>query len=160
MKRGFTLVEQVMVIVIIGFISLVFAVFIREGTSAWIYLSSQKNIALSTRSALLRVVREIKRMDQSSGITVCTSTEISFADIDHNVINFKQTGTQLLRNGQVLLDNLQESGGLTFQSFDNTGIISPNLSQISLITCRLVVTERNNRFALMSAAAVRTRRLK
>ncbi|MBI5399880.1 hypothetical protein HZB07_04640 [Candidatus Saganbacteria bacterium] len=159
-RKAFTLIEEVMIIVIIGVLAMVFAVYIREGTAAWQFLSTQKNLALSSRAALNRINRELKRVNQNFNITIYSSSEISFIDIDNNVVDFRQSGSQLLRGSQVLLNNLQSPNGLTFQYFNSSGDITADPSQMRVVRCRLAVVDRGNKFALESAAGIRVRRLK
>jgi hypothetical protein len=159
MKKAFTLIEEIMIIVLIGILAMVFAVYIREGAAAWHYLSTQKNMALADRAALNRIVREIKRVVVNTDISVHTTTEVAFLDVDAHNVSFSQNGSQLLRNGQVMLDKLADPGGLTFQYLNNTGSATTEVSQISVVVCRIVTVERNNRFALESAAGIRSRRL-
>ena len=158
MRRGFTIVEAITVIVLLGIISGVFAVYIREGFDAWRFLSGQKNIALSTRASLNRMVRELKRVKENANLTTFTSKEVTFLDVDNDLITFSQNGTDLLRNTDILLDDLQDPCGLFITYLDKDGNETAQKTDIRTIHVRLTVIKGENKFVIESAARIRVRR--
>ena len=159
MKRGFTLIEAIVVIVIIGIISFVFALYIREGFDAWRFLSGQKSIALSSRAAINRVVRELKRAKRNVNITTRTSKEVTFLDIYDETITFSQEGTTLFRNSDILLDNLQDPCGLAISYLDKDGSQTAVKDEVQVIRVRLISKKDENRFIIESAARIRVKKL-
>jgi len=155
MKKGVTLIETIVVIVLIGIISMVFAVYIREGFDAWAFISGQKGLAFETRAALYRTVREIKRINHNLGISTHTAQQITFVDIDNNTVTFSQEGTRLLRNSDILLENLKNPGGLTFSYLDQNGNTAVYRENIYTVRLRLITLKGQNRFVIESAAALR-----
>jgi prepilin-type N-terminal cleavage/methylation domain-containing protein len=160
MKKGFTLIEQVVVLVIVGILALVFAVYIREGIGAWHFLSGQKNITLSSRAALNRVVKELRRIRQNTNITTHTSKEITFIDVENQTVTFSQSGSSLLRGSEVLLDDLQDPCGLNFSYLDDQGNETAITNQMRVVRCRLTVVKGDNKFVLESAARIAVRKIK
>lgn len=159
-RKGFTIIETIIVLVLVGILSLVFAVYIREGFGAWQFLSGQKRITLSSRAALNRVVKELKRAKQNTNIVTHTSQEVSFLDVENNTVTFSQSGSNLLRDSDVLLKNLQDPGGLNFTYLDKDGNQTAITSDMRVIRCRLTVVKGENKFVLESAARIRVRRVK
>ena len=155
MRKGFTLIETIVVMVIVGIISLIFAAYVREGFEAWVFFSGQKGLAFETRAALYRVVREIKLINHNLGISTHTSQQISFEDIYGNPVTFSQEGTRLRRNNDILLENLENPNGLTFSYFDKNGSSANFRENIYLVRIRLVTVKGQNRFVIESAAALR-----
>ena len=153
-RRGFTIIETIIVVVLVGILSLFFAVYIREGFGAWQFLSGQKSITLSSRAALNRVVKELR---QNTEIKTHTSKEVSFLDVDNNVVTFSQSGSNLLRDSDILLQNLQD---LKFTYLDKDGNETAIPSDIRVIRCRLTVVKGENKFVLESAARIRVRKVK
>jgi len=155
MKKGVTLIETIIVIVLIGIISMVFAVYIREGFDAWTFISGQKGLAFETRAAIYRVVREFKRINHNLNISTHTTQQITFVDLDNNTITFSQEGTRLRRNSDILLENLKNPGGLTFSYLDKTGNPAIYRENIYTVRLRLITLKGQNRFVIESAAALR-----
>lgn len=155
MKKGFTLIETIVVIVLVGIISYVLAFYIRESFSAWMFISGQKSIAMSSRKVIYRMVRELKRIDKNTSITTFTSKEVTFLDIDNNTVTFSQEGTALLRNGNILLENLQDPCGLNFIYLEKNGATATINSNIRVICIWLTVIKGENKFVIESAARVR-----
>ena len=160
MKKGFTLIEIVIVIVLMAVISFFIAVYMREGINAWQYMCGQKNITLSTRAAMNRVVKELKRVKQNTNILTHTPTMVRFLDIYNNTITFSQEGTVLYRNSDILLESLQDPGGLVFTYLDKDGNETAITNEMRVVRCRLTVVEEENKFILESAARIRVRRIK
>lgn len=160
MKKGFTLIEGIVVIVLVAIIALVVAFYIREGLFAWKFLSGQKNIALSTRAAMNRVSRELKRVKKNTNITTHASKEISFLDVSNNTVTFSQEGTALFRNSDILLENLQDPCGLNFTYLDKDGNQTAITNQMRVVRCRLIVVKDENKFVTESAARIRVKRIK
>lgn len=160
MKKGFTLIEMTVTIVLMGIISSVIALYIREGVDAWNYTKGHKGLAMSGRAAMTRIVKEIRRADENTNITVFTSSEISFQDIDGATITYSQEGTCLYRNADIMLDDLLDPGGLSLTYLDKDGNVTAEARGISAVRCRLRLLNGRHRLVLESAARIRTRRLK
>lgn len=159
-RKGFTIIEMVMVIVVVGIISFVFAIYIREGFSAWEFLSGQKSMAMSTRAAINRVVKELKRVKQSTNILTHTTKEVSFIDVEDNTVTFSQSGSDLLRGSDVLLENLRDPCGLQFTYLDKDGNQTAITSDMRVVRCLLTVVKGDNKFVVESAARIRVRRIR
>jgi prepilin-type N-terminal cleavage/methylation domain-containing protein len=156
MKKGFTLVEMIVTLVLIGILTMVIAVYIREGFAAWSFLSGQKNIALSARAGLTQINRELKNVNS---ISVCTSTEVRFIDTSTMDIRYYQSGNNLMRNSDILLRNVEYPGGVAFSYYDHTGNVTTTAADVRLIRYRIVVTKGENHLVMESASAIRVKRL-
>lgn len=159
MKKGFTLIEAITVVVLIGIISSLFAFYIRETFDAWRFISGQKEIALSSRTAINRVVRELKRIKKSVNIYTHAPDEIKFKDVDNNIVTFKQSGTNLLRDSSVLMENLQDPGGLVFTYLNKDGNVTAVPDDMRAIRCKITVDTGENKFAVESAARIRLKQI-
>jgi len=155
MKKGFTLVEAVVTMVLIGIMAVVFGLYIREGFSAWEWLSGQKTLASSCRLTVFRMNRELRRIRSLADLTTYTSTEVQFTDIDGANVDFTQSGTDLLRNGSVLLEHLVDPNGLYFHYLDATGTDTTTRDNIRTIVFRLTASREGNRVVVESAARIR-----
>jgi prepilin-type N-terminal cleavage/methylation domain-containing protein len=159
MKKGFTLIEAIVAIVLVVILALVSGIFIREVFHASVSLRGQRSIALSNRTAMSRVVRELKRCKKNTNILTFTAKQISFLDINNNTVTFSQSGSNLLRGSAILLQNLQNPCGLTFTYLDKNGNQTATKANIRIVRCRLTVVKDENRFVTESAARIRVRRV-
>lgn len=157
MKRGFTLIEGIVTAVLVGIIFWVFAFYIREDFDAWRFTVGQKDMALSSRVAINRIVRELRRDKE---IYTHSSREVTFKDVNNDTVTFKQSGSDLLRNSRVLLENLKDPGGLTFIYLDKDGNETAVTDDMRTICCRLTVETDENRFVVESAARIRLKQIK
>lgn len=155
MNRGLTLIESLMSIVLAGIILFVIAFFIREGFEAWNFTLGQNHFIFSGRAALNRITHDIKLAKNNASITVFTSTEVKFTDVSDNSIDFCQSGTNLLRNQDIILDNLKLPNGLSLIYLDGSGTATSFKDQIRSIRARISVENGENKFTIESAAGIR-----
>lgn len=154
-RRGFTLIETVMSIVLVAIISVVAAAFIAQAFNSWAFTSQQKSMDSATRNALYRMVREIKTVNKATNILVWTAGTFSFRDPANNTITYSQTGTNLMRGTDVLADNLASPGGLTFSYLNGAGAVPASSDAISVVQVRLLTVKGTNRYSTGSAARIR-----
>ncbi len=148
-----------MVIVIVGIIASIFAVVFNSGMLAWFFMKDQKGMMMETRSVMKRMVREIKttKDTDSSDILNFESSRYRFVDINDNTIDYQQSGTNLLRNGAVLLNNLAAPGGLQFSYLNSSGAVTSSRAFIRTVRITLFAQSGNNAVRLQSAASIRNR---
>jgi prepilin-type N-terminal cleavage/methylation domain-containing protein len=157
MKKGFTLIEGIMVILLVGVLSAVLSLYLREGLNAWRFLIGQKTLAITTRAASQRLARELKRINGAANLLILASTEVSFRDIESKTVTFESQGRHLLRNGDMLLDSLKYPGGLSFEYLDAQGNPTAEAASVRAVRCRLISQKDDNRFVLQSSARIRVR---
>lgn len=142
-KLGFTLIELIMVIVIVGIIAGVMTPFAANSFRYWALTRSERDAIFSSRLALNRMVREIRQIKNVASITTFTATQFAYTDINNNTMNFQQSGNSLLRiyNGasNELSNKLQSSGGLTFTYLDTNGAVTAVAANIRMVRIKLIL---------------------
>lgn len=159
MRKGFTLIENIMVIVLIGILFAGVSVYIQESINSWVFMSEQKELLLDARSALTRMTRELKSTNRNVNLTVHASSEVTFRDVSNVSVTFRQDGTTLKRNTDILADNLAVPGGLTLRYLDENGNETGNSNLIEAIRIRLTIVNGLNKFVTESSVGIRMRRL-
>ncbi|NQT30238.1 MAG: prepilin-type N-terminal cleavage/methylation domain-containing protein [Candidatus Saganbacteria bacterium] len=155
MRKGFTLIESIMVIVLVSIIFFVFSFYIREVIDAWGMVGGQRQMAVSTRAALNRMMREMKRIKNLGEITIYTTDEVEFVDLDDTTVNFRQVSTNLFRNTSLLLEDLEDPGGLQVLYLDENGTHVTTQDAIRIIQIRLTTTDDGAKYVIESASRIR-----
>jgi len=147
-QKGFSLIEMMVVVVILGLIVLGLVTFFTGGTKSWVAGQYQLKAQREARQAIDRMVREIRE-----GNNIITGSDIS---ITVNIPNFDDKGniisndtivyrlygtTTIQRNNVPLIDNvLKEDDVAIFQYYNGSGIeVNPPASNVSKIHINLKV---------------------
>ena len=157
-KKGFTMIEMVFVIILIAIISAVFSTFLNAGLRTWVIIKKQKIMMTEARATMERMVREIRSTADTSAVNITTfaTNEYAFRDTNGNAINYKQLGTNLMRNADIMLTNVA-TGGLLFEYLNSSEAATATRANIRVVRINLVLQASQNKIALQSAAEVRNR---
>jgi len=116
-QKGFSLIEMMVVVVILGLIVLGLVTFFAGGTKSWVAGQYQLAAQRNARQAMDRMVREIRKAsDIIANFT--TSKEINFNTPGNSNLNYSWSGKKwdpVFEDINSLINNVQI---LTFQYFD------------------------------------------
>jgi prepilin-type N-terminal cleavage/methylation domain-containing protein len=146
-QKGFSLLEMMVVVVILGLIVLGLVTFFTGGTKSWVAGQSQLTAQRNARQAMDRMVREIR---EGKNITSGSETSITvyIPSLGGNAaysVKFELLDTTIQRDSNPLIDNvLKISGEDVFEYYDSSGIKydppnSTTLPKISKIHINLKV---------------------
>jgi len=127
-KKGFSLIELMVVVVILGLIVLGLVTFFTGGARSWIAGQSQLEAQRNARQAMDIMVREIREADYVDDIN-STSISIYFHTPFDGTISYSFSGgSDLKRGSNTMISNVQS---LTFTYFDSSGnLVDPLDSDI------------------------------
>lgn len=154
-KRGVTLIESIMVIGLLTIIAFGIGSFIVTSMRAWLMVSGREAVLTKARVAMDRMVAELRRIRKPQNILVYTTSEVQFLDLSLNDIDFKQNGTNLLRNSDILATGLATPEGLRFTYLDATGEVTSVKQNIRSIRVWLYLSSQDQSITLESSARIR-----
>jgi len=146
--RGFTLIEMVLVIILLGIIGAIASKITMQGLNGYLNSEYITNANWQGRIALARITRDLHSIRSSNDITTATSSQLSFTTSSGTAITYQLTGSSLMRGSQIMADGVQS---LTFNYFNSTGTTTSTLSAIHYIQINLNITQNNANYTLTMA---------
>ncbi len=146
-QLGFTLVELIVVIVVLGIVGSMGAVVVRDGMLGYLRGREMTSADWQGRLALERIARELRDIAPSSGgvdniaAASCGSASFVFSDINAAPISYTQSANTLLRNGQPLADNVSGLRFYCLQSDGQTYTTTP--AAVYYVTVSMVIATTN-----------------
>ena len=125
-KKGFTLVEFIIVIVITGIIAGILAILIGEVTKTYTFIRVRGTGLSDSRLAIDRMVREIRQVAGITSIYSATPESLRFGNVNSEDITLEKAGASLLRNSDELADSV-ESLKFEYRDRDNVVLTDTNI---------------------------------
>jgi prepilin-type N-terminal cleavage/methylation domain-containing protein len=148
MRKGYTLIEAIMVMAIIGIIAGIGIPIILETADAWSFASRFQDYAVQSSLVTMgRMSREMRRLRDDVSITTASSDTFGFIDTQNNAITYTRSGNSLMRNTDILANNVS---GLTFTYYDDaetilaTPLVNPQHTDIRLVRVELNILAGSN----------------
>lgn len=151
-QRGFTLVELIVVIVILGTLAVITGPMLQAGFSSYFTQRNLSDADWQGRLALERIARDIRALSSTNNITTTTSTQFTFVNNANTNVSYTLSGTNLQRNALTLANGINT---VTFEYYDSTGAITAVIANIRYITTTLSVTMNNTNLILTTAIDLR-----
>jgi len=124
-QKGFSLIEMMVVVVILGLIVLGLVTFFTGGAKSWVAGQSQLKAQREARQAMDRMVREIREgknvTSGSDGDTIFVSIPALGSELEYSV-TYSLSNTTIKRGTTPLIDNVLISGEDIFEYYDSSGI--------------------------------------
>ncbi len=141
-KEGFTLIEIVLVLVIIGVLAGILIEPFRLAVKSYIGIETRADLTSQAREATSRMVREIrniqKKANDKPNITSADATSITFVDHRDTTISFSLSGNTVLRDTNILADKVS-SLEIRYFKGDNTALTTFPLSAADLDDVRRIL---------------------
>jgi prepilin-type N-terminal cleavage/methylation domain-containing protein len=149
-KKGFTLIEVVIVIVILSIIAAIGSRVLQAALNSYITNQNVSNANAQARLALERISRDVHNINAAANISTAAASQLSFTDINGNTVTYLLSGTQLTRTGQVLADGVS---GLTFAYLNSSGGTASTIASICYVTTTLTFNTGGVNYTLRNTAS-------
>lgn len=113
-QKGFTLIEMVMSMVLLGIVAITAGMLIYQGTRSYEALSDQKEVTQQATLALERVSRELRQMRCTVSGNSCTPTATDVAVMNASEVRFLNSSSEgrgLRLSGSTLMLRLGTGAG-------------------------------------------------
>ena len=158
--KGFTLVELVIVITIVGIVALIIGTMLLGTIKAWTFKFNRNDILWDGRLALDRMTREIRTVKNATSVTTATSSQFRFTDTGNKDITYSLTSTNLNRTENGTANLLAENvSSIAFTYYDASGTaiptptVSPSATNIRRVRINLTLTKNGENIYLQSDAS-------
>ncbi len=134
-QKGFTLVELVLVIALLGILGAVLGPGLSSAIKGFDTVWSRKQTLAQARAAMDRMVREIRLIQSSADVVnVSTSTSFQFEYPDGTAITYDLNSTNLRRNTDTLASNVTS---LSFSYYNEQGNTTATASAVRSVGIQL-----------------------
>jgi len=149
-NQGFTLIELIIVIAISGIIIAGSSMLLFQGINAYNAGKTEINSSWQATLAIERITRDLRAISSTANILTASSGELITRDINGTTIDYKVVSSQLLRNTQVLANNIPS---ITFSYYDANGTVTASVSAIRYIgiSLNVIYSQVTTNFSTMVA---------
>ena len=161
-KNGFTLVELIIVITIIGIIAGVVGYILLGAVEGWTFKAKRNDLLWDGRLAINRMAREIREIKNLTSVTTASSSQFRFTNVNNNSIIYSLSGADLNRtkdgSANILAQNVSN---LSFTYYDSSGAgiatptVSPSATNIRRVRINLTLTNGGQNFYAQSDSVPR-----
>lgn len=147
-RSGFTLIELIMVIAILSVIGVFGSQMFLETTEIFLEARNRRDAIHEARYAIERMSREIREdIDATTDITTFSTSTLTYTDPNNASVSFTRSGSNLLRNSDVLAGDVS---ALTFSYLKSNGATAFLASNIWRIKVSLTVANGNETITLQT----------
>jgi prepilin-type N-terminal cleavage/methylation domain-containing protein len=129
---GFTLVEAILVIAILGIIAGIGISSIVTASDALSFLTVRSEVDQSADVAMARMLSDMRRLKDNLSVNTANASQFRFLDVDSTDINYYLNGNNLMRNSNILASNV---ASLAITYYDINGAqLNPPVAGIGTAT--------------------------
>lgn len=155
-NKGFTLVELVIVITIVGISAVTIGTILLGTVKAWTFKFNRSDILWDGRLAINRIAREIRTVRDNASVTTASSSQFRFIDAGNVDITYSLSSTNLNRTENGTANLLAENvSSLSFTYYDAVGAVIPSptvspVTNIKRVRINLTLIKNGQTFYLQS----------
>ena len=159
-RNGFTIIEVIIVIVLIGIFSYGIAIYVSHVAESWKFLTQRYDLEQNGKLAADFLTRDLREIDiDSSGnpdMSLASSSGITFLDSEGETTVYNYSGDTIYKNSQPLV---KDATGFEIKYYDqnnaeispaNGGLTSAQIEQVWYLYIRFILTKGDQRVTLSS----------
>jgi prepilin-type N-terminal cleavage/methylation domain-containing protein len=150
--KGFTLLELVFVLVILSIIAATGSYVVSTQFRSYFTQQDITDADWQTRLALERMTRDIQNIPATNTISTAATSQLIFTDANGSSVTYQLTGSNLMRNSQVLARGINT---LTFAYLGSNGVSTGTIANIRYISITLNVTQNNVNYTVRTTVVVK-----
>ncbi len=143
-SHGYTLIEMVMVITLLGLMVSSAALMFRPVLGTWALDSPQNATTDASAYALSRMAFEVSQIKDQAHVVIANSGQVKFTDVSDNSINYWLSGTNLMRNSDILARGIQNFN-VKYYDKNNALVTTPKVSPANTDIWKLTLSITNQR---------------
>lgn len=134
---GFSLVELVLVVVLTGILAAVGSQMLGKSLQSFVFGKEVAKGDSQARVALERLTRDLRMVRAPANLVIVPASAITFSDTEGNNVNYSLAGGRLMRNAQVLADDVSNLQFTYLRSDGNT--VAATAAEVYFITASVAV---------------------
>jgi prepilin-type N-terminal cleavage/methylation domain-containing protein len=161
-NKGFTLVELMIVIVIVGIAASIIGFMLFGAIDAWTFKLNRADLLWDGRVSINRMTREIRTVKTSASVTTASTAQFRFTDVGNKDIAYSLSSTNLNRTENGTANLLAENvSALTFTYYNSSDTVipsptvSPSATDIRRVRINLTLTKNGQNVYLQSDASTK-----
>lgn len=139
-QKGFTLLELVLVVTIMGVISVIVGKILASAYNTFYVTQNINDIDYNGLLAVETVTNDIHNIRSAGDITSITATNLSFIDTAGTTITYTTSGATFTRNSQTLATGVNS---IAFEYRDENYSVTATPANVRYITFSISLTQRN-----------------
>lgn len=150
--KGFTLIELIMVIVIMGVISVVIGRILFSSLQTFI---TSQNISDDDWQGLLslnKFTNDVHNIRSANDILTVSASTFSFVDVTGNTVTYQLSGSSLLRGGITLASGVSS---IAFSYYDKNYTVTATPTNVRYISFSTTQTQNNLSLSFSTMAGTR-----
>jgi prepilin-type N-terminal cleavage/methylation domain-containing protein len=136
-NRGFTLVELILTMGMLGVMVGMMAPWMINAVKSYDLISTRRLMLGEVRAGFDRMIREIRLIPGQSQIIATSASSFQFQYPTGTSITYSLTGTNLMRNSDILMNNVT---ALAFTYYDQSGNTTTTPSSVRSVTLQVTAT--------------------
>lgn len=149
---GFTLIEMVFTIMIMAIISVVVGRVLFQGYNTMLTSDNISSTGWQGLIALERMSNGIHNIRSSSDITTISANTFGFTDVNGTAVTYTLSGSNLLRNGNMLANGVSS---LIFTYLDSSGATTATATNVRYIRIAMTLVKNNMSIAMSTMVGTR-----
>ncbi len=150
--RGFTLLELIVAIVLMGIISVVISRVLLNGYQHFLTAQNISETDWKGFLVLSRLVDDIHTIRTPEDISTIAATQLTFTNTSNSTVQYQLSSGTVFRNGLALATGVQ---GFALSYLDKNGSATGTVSAVRFIVISVTLTQDNLTQSFSTVAAVR-----